>query len=689
LHHHNVGERGPQISPSTKMANGYILPEGKVTPNTIFVGGIDMKVDEHEIRDFFARYGAVKEVKIITYRGGICKGYGFVSFEEDVDIQTVVERADCDWQALSVQSQDNSIILLEAAEMGCGLPKLEKPDKNSPGKIYSTLKRPQVETKVGTAYSYCFLDFTVGKDAEISGSSAVKLSSLYELPVQLQELYLQGFVLAAVHPFVHPAGEKDQTPQEGLFRAVLIKQADSSEKNNQNGEPHSLEMNMCLSSDQLPGAELIQGFVKRVQVAAEQGVKFVGFIQQYGFPVNLNPHSSEAESSSLHCSRSSSEKEESSQNLIPESRPDSVEANCEQVVSRSGDVEVNVEQQVLEKLSQTLSNEDEGQIEVMNSAELAEVNEVGDKPDGASEAKLAAPTTNGPAEHSAEDSSEHMEVNQDSENSRDNGTPGNTEHTEHKGSKRAEVQTFALFNTPSSQQSSCRYYTVKVPLKVHRKGQGVSSVEADWLDHMTQHFTNGALLVDGYFHLEAENELTPRSVEGTFIFEEASEMDSTAAQAYDAIVVEQWTTFQKLNFKTRSKLNKNTIKDLSNRNRKTNASYLKEKEQEDQNILEDVQKENEKDTEQEDRENSMEKTSPNETETQDTGNEKDRECATEEERDSETAAPEQNPESQSTETSGGNEGGSSNGCDASVQETCATDTSCDTSCVPEISCDCD
>ncbi|MGH0141246.1 UNVERIFIED_CONTAM: hypothetical protein FKN15_046710 [Acipenser sinensis] len=451
---------------------------------------------------------------------------------------------------------------------------------------------------------------------------------------------------------------------------------------------------MCLSSDQLPGAELIQGFVKRVQVAAEQGVKFVGFIQQYGFPVNLNTHSSEAESSSLHCSRSSSGKEESSQNLIPESRPDSVEAsNCEPNQAAgtetnweqvgSGDVEVNVEQQVLEKLSQTLSNEDEGQIEVMNSTELAEVNEVGDKP----EAESPAPTTNGPAEHSAEDSSEHMEVNQDSENSRDNGTPGNTEHTEHKGSKRAEVQTFALFNTPSSQQSPCRYYTVKVPLKVHRKGQGVSSVEADWLDHMTQHFTNGALLVDGYFHLEAENELTPRLVEGTFIFEESSEVDSTAPQAYDAIVVEQWTTFQKLNFKTRSKLNKNTIKDVSNRNRKTNASYLKEKEQEDQNILEDVQKEIEKDTEQEDRENSMEKTSPNETETQDTGNEKDRERATEEERDRETAAPEQNPESQSTETSGGNEGGSSDGCDASVQETCATDTSCDTSCVPEISCE--
>ncbi|RXM97977.1 Raftlin [Acipenser ruthenus] len=581
--------------------------------------------------------------------------------------------------------------------MGCGLPKLEKPDENGPGKIYSTLKRPQVETKVGTAYSYCFLDFTLGKDAEISGSSAVKLSSLYELPVQLQELYQQGFVLAAVHPFVHPAGRKDQTPQEGLFRAVLIKQADSSEKNNQNGEPQSLEMNMCLSSDQLPGAELIQGFVKRVQAAGEQGVKFVGFIQQYGFPVNSNAHSSEAESSSLHCSLST-EKEESSQNVSPESRPGSVEAsvcesnqvagtetNCEQVESRSGDVEVNVAQQVTEKLSQTLSKENEGQIKTMNSAELAEVSKVEDK---ASETDSLAPTTNGPAEHSAEDSSEHIGVDQHSENSRDNGTPGNTEHTEHKGSKK---------------------------------------------------------------------ELTPRSVEGTFIFEEASEMDSTAAQAYDAIVVEQWTTFQgaevktdyipllkslavfgwrltcvlptpivktnrysnkgiyklvcvtnskadksdkrivngslyqmnykKLSFKTRSKLNKNAIKDVTNRNQKTNTSNLKEKEQEDQNILEDMQKENEKEPEQEDRKNSVEKTSPNETETQATGNEKDKESATVKERDNETTAPEQNTESQYTESSGGNEGGSSDGCDASeeaVQETCGTDISHETSCDPQM-----
>ncbi|KAI5629765.1 deleted in azoospermia-like isoform X2 [Silurus asotus] len=100
-----------------RLSNGFILPEGKTTPNTLFVGGIDMKVEENEIREFFARFGAVKEVKIITYRGGICKGHlltfqnpgkqscltGFWKVKrclwngegvccEDVDIQTIIEQ---------------------------------------------------------------------------------------------------------------------------------------------------------------------------------------------------------------------------------------------------------------------------------------------------------------------------------------------------------------------------------------------------------------------------------------------------------------------------------------------------------------------------------------------------------------------------------------------------------------------
>ncbi|XP_072304537.1 deleted in azoospermia-like [Eucyclogobius newberryi] len=71
-----------QISPSHRLPNGYILPEGKLTPNALFVGGIDMKVDGSDMRDFFARYGTVKDVKIITYRGGICKGFFMSVFSQ-------------------------------------------------------------------------------------------------------------------------------------------------------------------------------------------------------------------------------------------------------------------------------------------------------------------------------------------------------------------------------------------------------------------------------------------------------------------------------------------------------------------------------------------------------------------------------------------------------------------------------
>ncbi|NXK92575.1 DAZL protein, partial [Formicarius rufipectus] len=82
----------PESNPcSSTVSQGYVLPEGKIMPNTVFVGGIDLRMNEAEIRTVFERYGTVKEVKVITDRTGVSKGYGFVSFLENVDIQKIVE----------------------------------------------------------------------------------------------------------------------------------------------------------------------------------------------------------------------------------------------------------------------------------------------------------------------------------------------------------------------------------------------------------------------------------------------------------------------------------------------------------------------------------------------------------------------------------------------------------------------
>ncbi|NXY52757.1 DAZL protein, partial [Callaeas wilsoni] len=76
---------------SPTVSQGYVLPEGKIMPNTVFVGGIDIRMNEAEIRSVFEQYGTVKEVKVITDRTGVSKGYGFVSFLDNVDVQKIVE----------------------------------------------------------------------------------------------------------------------------------------------------------------------------------------------------------------------------------------------------------------------------------------------------------------------------------------------------------------------------------------------------------------------------------------------------------------------------------------------------------------------------------------------------------------------------------------------------------------------
>ncbi|KAG8442944.1 hypothetical protein GDO86_011672 [Hymenochirus boettgeri] len=87
----NATVNGEDEIRSSATNQGYVFPEGKITPNTVFVGGIDIRMDEIEIRDFFGRFGNVKEVKIITDRTGVSKGYGFVSFYDEVDVQKIVE----------------------------------------------------------------------------------------------------------------------------------------------------------------------------------------------------------------------------------------------------------------------------------------------------------------------------------------------------------------------------------------------------------------------------------------------------------------------------------------------------------------------------------------------------------------------------------------------------------------------
>lgn len=63
------------------------------------------------------------------------------------------------------------------------------------------------------------------------------------------------------------------------------------------------------------------------------------------------------------------------------------------------------------------------------------------------------------------------------------------------------MQLFALYNHADEPSHSPRFYSLRVPLQVRREASGaIGEVHTHWLDHMTQHFSSGAQLVDGFFH---------------------------------------------------------------------------------------------------------------------------------------------------------------------------------------------
>ncbi|KAJ7985439.1 hypothetical protein DPEC_G00352050 [Dallia pectoralis] len=428
--------------------------------------------------------------------------------------------------AHSVATNARYQVSLTLGEMGCGLRKLKPSEEASPGKIYSTLKRPQVETKVGVAYTYQYVDFLVGKD---DGSSTLCLLSVRELPGQLQDLYQQGFSLVAVHPFIHPCGSDTISLQQRLYRAVLIRLNDGSEKSPSTCALYRLQLEQCLSADQTPTPELIQGYVKKqIQDAADQGLMFVGFIQGPCAVRGTQTRVPETPSFSLHSS--------------PSSVLGSLSSGGPATPRTHG--EPGTPEQATDQ--GTLCNDGD------TEAKEAAVNtggsdiKVGENSGDGGSSVAVTPSTDGQRDRS-------QELKEEDTQTQNNNRTNVLELREKANRCHNGVELLALFNEPTDREGPLKYYTVKVPLRVQLCDQGVKGVEANWLDHMTQHFNNGASLVDGYFHLGNDNDLLPKSVESVFVFQEEMEggdENVTPPTMYDAIVVEQWTTIDGLQVKT-------------------------------------------------------------------------------------------------------------------------------------------
>ncbi|XP_014749267.1 PREDICTED: raftlin [Sturnus vulgaris] len=401
--------------------------------------------------------------------------------------------------------------------MGCGLNKLEKHDEKRPGNIYSTLKRPQVETKIDVCYEYRFLDFTTLNDTELPGSSAIKLSSLCDLPAQLEELYQQGFVLAAVHPFVQPTDEKEKTPQEQIFRAVLIKKTERSSKSDVKSEGYVLEVECCSSLNHLSEKKEIPDFIKKIQDAASQGLKFVGIIPQYHSRKNRLVSTS----------------------LTPASN-NSVQSRDNKNVSNYPEDHASPDS---EKIDSTDACSAPTQSE--QSADQCATSREGCRGEGQATEELNPESVQGSEEHSQHENPSVREAADKTNGLAENETPGRCLKP-----LTGKAEIFALFNKPKTPQKCSQYYTVTIPMRISRNGQTVNSLEANWLEHMTDHFRKGGSLVNAIFSLGMVNDSLHGTMDGVFIFEDLAVEDSKTTQGYDAIVVEQWTVLKGVEVQT-------------------------------------------------------------------------------------------------------------------------------------------
>ncbi|XP_040909503.1 raftlin [Toxotes jaculatrix] len=514
--------------------------------------------------------------------------------------------------------------------MGCRLPKLRKAEeRRSPGNIYSTLRRPQVETKVGVAYTYHFLDFLLGKE-EVPVSSVLCLSSVRELPVQVRELYAQGFVLVAVHPFVHPCGPRHAHIQRQLHRAVLVRETPSSEKSQMRWARHRLETDVCVAGHQAADPEVIQSYVKRIQDVAEQGVMFVGFLQQPGGGPCFLGHWDPEELSSLHSSPSPIHRHPFSANTSPtdptephqngvesdhhplepqELDHENVECNTQPLASREPDFsplkptlssefitqdsneEIQISQisfkESLESTNQPPNHSKLGVDTVQWCPSQNPADSQGSQlclsPSGSTgtvrqqesglpehkdstEKQFHLPNQRGRQGSSSDSwlSSPELDGNHEKKSSsvytdgQSRVTTHNNNHIRLHSSEKdknsmsppaqARMQLFALYNHTGELNTSLRFYSLRVPLQVQKEAGLITEVDAHWLDHMTQHFTSGAHLIDGFFHLGDDNDNGVSSVDSVFIFQSSAE--ETTNTSYDAIVVEQWTVVDGVVVKT-------------------------------------------------------------------------------------------------------------------------------------------
>jgi len=67
---------------------------GPINKKKLFVGGLPKQPSEDAVNEFFSSFGTVADLKIVNDDQGICKGYCFVTYEDEESAQRVVDNGE-------------------------------------------------------------------------------------------------------------------------------------------------------------------------------------------------------------------------------------------------------------------------------------------------------------------------------------------------------------------------------------------------------------------------------------------------------------------------------------------------------------------------------------------------------------------------------------------------------------------
>ncbi|XP_067890702.1 raftlin-2 isoform X2 [Heterodontus francisci] len=378
--------------------------------------------------------------------------------------------------------------------MGCGLRKLEDSDDSSPGKIFSTLKRPQVETKTDISYEYLLLDFTL--DIGSSNPDVIKISSLLDLNSKLEGYYRKGYVVATIHPTILPMGQRKRSPLSYIYRVILTKMRSGVKKSEQEEQRHcKLVVEEWSVNNQALSSDDVKGLLDKVNDSAKKGMKFIGFLNQ------LSSQSKDCNGTKL-----SRELDVDLEQGVYFKLPDQIKHNTD-------DNYIKCSEGTLTKRPVEFAVEGEhwcNKITVLENAKAPEEDLLHRREKGIGKESCLSVQP------------------------------------------KEDLKLFAVFNVSDEDVSGWSYHEGNISLRVTRKGRTICTLEADWLEITTSYYKSGMSLVDSFIAWETmKGDYLSKSVDGMFIYEEHHLGTVEPSKIpNDAIVVEQWTVIEGCEVKT-------------------------------------------------------------------------------------------------------------------------------------------